>query len=203
MFNTWTWLDFAFVISFITFVIAYVGMEIVYKKYKTMPAPSSIPMRNATIKALTDYIPPDQPRDKKLVILEPGAGWGALAIAASKAYKNAPFDIEIRAYEVSHAVFAILWLRSLLTKGRVKPILKSFYDDPFTDIDAVIVYQTIDLLKSMKPKFEAELPSHAMLFCNTFYIDGWAEIERRPIYKLIYDFNVYIYKKDQIKGANI
>ena len=197
MFSTWSVLDFIFVSIFVIFVIAYIGMEIVYKKYKTMPAPSSYPMRNAMMKALKEYIPPDKKREK-LIIVEPGAGWGALAIAAAKHYRKANFDVEIRAYEVSHAVYAVLWFRSLFQGGRVKPIFKSFYDESFSDVDVVLTYQTIDLLKALKPKFEEELPPHALIFCNTFYVDGWNPIETKDIYKLIYDFKVYIYEKSKI-----
>lgn len=197
MFENLSWLDYTFATILVSFMIAYIGMEIVYKKYKTMPAPSSIPMRMAVIKALKEYIPLDSKRGK-LVIVEPGAGWGALAIAAAKAYKKAGYDVEIRAYEVSHAVFGILWLRALFQGGRVKPIFKSFYDESFEDVDAILTYQTIDLLKALKPKMEKELPPHALVFCNTFYVDGWSPIETRDVYKLIYDFKVFIYQRDKI-----
>ncbi len=195
--NTWSIIDFIFVGIFLTFVIAYIGMEIVYKKYKTMPAPSSYPMRNAMMKALKEYIPPGTKREK-LIIVEPGAGWGALAIAAAKVYKHAEFDVEIRAYEVSHAAYYILWFRSLFQGGRVKPIFKSFYDESFEDCEVVLTYQTINLLKALKPKMEKELPPHAYIFCNTFYVDGWPPIETKKIYKLIYDFQLFIYRRDKI-----
>lgn len=180
---------------------AFLSMEFYARKARVAPAPSTPWMRAAVIRILGD-VPcvgaqgesrgerGDSHQNDSPLIYELGSGWGALAIAAAKEYPQA----QIIAVELSPLPLWISKMRARIGGHKnIRFICGNFYDLDLGDADVVLTYLTINLLKELRPKLEAELKPGACVICNTFPVEGWVPAKTHHITKMIYDFNIYTY----------
>lgn len=168
---------------------AFLSMEYYSRKIKVAPSPSTPWMRKALIAELEIVLSDSQ--NESPVIYELGAGWGALAIATAKKFP----DAQVIAIELSPVPYWIGKLRAKLGGHKNCRFERAdFFERDLSDADVILSYLLVVLLEKLKPKLEKDLKPGSHIICNTFAPPNWTPIKTRHVGKMLYDFNIYVFK---------
>lgn len=169
--------------------VAFLSMEYYSRKIKVGPAPSTPWMRKAMMEELTEVL--QESGKESPVIYELGAGWGALGIAAAKANPQA----QIIGLELSPVPLLIAKFRAWIGGHKNCSFERAdFFERDLSDADVILSYLLIVLLEKLEPKLEKELKPGSTVICNTFAPPNWTPTKTRHVGKMLYDFNIYVFK---------
>jgi Methyltransferase domain len=166
------------------------SMEYYARKSKVVAAPSVPWMRKAVIERLEKEV-----QEKGLsapLILELGSGWGTLALAAAKVCPGAT----IVGYEISPVPLAFSRIKAKLCGYKnVKFLNADLFKEDFSKADILMTYLTMPHMELLRPKFEAELKTGAIVICNTFPVPGWTPAKEETIQNFVYTLKVFTFYK--------
>ena len=113
------------------------------------------------------------PDDVQGKVLELGSGWGALAFALARRLPRC----EIVGFELSPIPWAYSRVRlALFPQPNLRIVRGNFHRASYQDVGLVVCYLFPGGMRALRPKFEAELPSGAVVISNTFAIPEWRPI---------------------------
>lgn len=169
-------------IVFAAIIIALVN-EYYSHKLKVVPMPT-LPWVRAEIVSLLQQ----ETIKEDAVIYELGSGWGGLAYHIAKAFPRA----RVYGFELSPFPFLASWLwrrRQNLTFKR-QDVLQ--LDMGVADV--IVVYLMPELLALLRPHFEAQLKSGALIVASGFAIEGWTPDATIPLPRGL-EKEIYIYRR--------
>ncbi len=171
---------------FISFILAFIAVCAYYeRKTKIVPAPTLPAVRKAMMLALKKYLKKTDGN-----IAEIGSGWGGLLFAIAQKFPEA----QVFGYELSLLPYWVTKLRLCCHRKNITVERKDFFKEDFRGFDAVICYLSPHHMQELKPKFEAELKTGALVISNAFAIPGWTPIETLQGGSLL-KIPVYVYRK--------
>jgi 2-polyprenyl-3-methyl-5-hydroxy-6-metoxy-1,4-benzoquinol methylase len=170
---------------FIPVVIFAFVISIVYWSARNgiSPMPSTRKQREAMISLL--------PVDLRGKIADVGSGWGTLAIALARRFR----DCNVTGYENSPIP---LYTSKLIGKIAGVPNLEFKREDfvriDLQNFDAIVCYLHPAAMKKLQSKLDAQLRPGTPVICNSFALPGW-QPEEVLILKDIYRTRIYLYHK--------
>jgi SAM-dependent methyltransferase len=104
-----------------------------------------------------------------------GCGDGRLPYLAAKLWNADAVGIEL-----SPLVFAWARVRHFFWRSKCKLILRDFRYYDLSDANVLAFYLLPEILKKMRPKFEAELKPGTKIISYAFEIAGWTPVHIEP-----------------------
>jgi SAM-dependent methyltransferase len=145
------------------------------------------------------WVPTPNERVKKMLelakikrgdrIYDLGCGDGRIVHLAAKLYGADAVGIEL-----SPIVYAMGRLRNFILRSKSKIWLRNFKKIDYSDAHALCFYLLPDILKVMKPKFEAELKPGALIVSYAFQIEGWTPVFIEPRNREKHWGPIYVYE---------
>jgi hypothetical protein len=126
------------------------------------------------------------------VLMDLGAGDGRIL---DRALERIP---EIRAigYEGSFGVWVLAKVRHLFVRQKPVMLYKNFLIENVSDASVVFLYLSVDMMKRLKPKLEAELRPGSRVVSHAFLMHGWEPVKTESITMPFFGkTNVYLYQR--------
>ena len=148
-------------------------------RYGISPMPTSPRVRRVLLELL-----PDDPGGP---VAELGAGWGTLAFPLARRWP----ERAVTAYEISPVPWLFMRCRQAVTPCRnLRVLRRNFFAEDLRGTALVVCYLYPDAMSRLRAKFEAELPSGAVVLTHTFAVPGWVpetavrapDLYRTPVY---------------------
>ncbi len=167
-------------ILILSFIIVFVLLSICYWTIKNgiSPMPTSYKVTKALLTSLPEHV------ERKIVEL--GSGWGNLANALAKKYR----DCEVIGYETSpipYYVSRLIYRQKNLIFKR-----KDFFSEPLHDASLAVCYLYPGAMQQLKTKLEMEGSSQLLIATHTFSIPGWKATKTVTVDDL-YRTKIYFY----------
>ena len=165
------WAGIFILLLYLLFLLAVTCALLVYLYYMFASVISTyfdvpfVPSRHSRAKTMFDLV--GNIRDK--TILDIGCGSGTLLITAARRGARV-IGIE-RNPLLSYFARARLSLAGYRHTSHIRT--GNFEKGVLPHADIVAVYLMPETLKKLRPRFKAELPSHALIVSNQFTIEGW------------------------------
>lgn len=125
-------------------------------------------------------------------IIEPGSGWGGLALKLAHKYPQN----RVIGYEMSFVPYWISVIRSKLfsSGGNLAFVQKNFYDVSFKETGLVVCYLSNPHMAKLEEKFRRELPHGALVISSTFHCPLWKPVRTIDI-KRLFNAQIFIYEQ--------
>lgn len=108
-------------------------------------------------------------------IYDLGCGDGRMVHLAAKLY-----DADAVGLELSPIMYGIARLRNFILHSKSKVLLRDFRRIHYGNAKVIVCYLLPEILKIMRPKFEAELKPGALLISYAFSVEGWTPVHIEP-----------------------
>lgn len=108
-------------------------------------------------------------------IYDLGCGDGRIVHLAAKLYGADAIGIEL-----SPLIYAMGRLRNYILRSKSKILLRNFKKVDYSNAHALCFYLLPNVLKVMRPKFEAELKPGALVVSYAFQVEGWTPVFTEP-----------------------
>ncbi len=108
-------------------------------------------------------------------IYDLGCGDGRMVQEAAKVYGADAVGLEL-----SPILFAAAKIRSFFLRSKAKILLRDFRRVNFSNAHAIVFYLLPEILKTMGPKFAAEMKPGAKIISYAFQIEGWTPVYTEP-----------------------
>ncbi len=106
-----------------------------------------------------------------------GAGDGRVLLAAEKREPT----VRATGYEGALGVWLLSKLRMHLRRSNVEMKCQDFMKINFSDADVIFTYLSIESMKRLKPKFDAELKAGARVVTHAFRVPGMLPEKERMV----------------------
>lgn len=131
------------------------------------------------------WVPTPLPRVKRMLelaeikpgqrVYDLGCGDGRTVHLASKLY-----NADAKGLELSPLIFFAALVRNFVLRSKSKILFRDFRRINYCDADALLFYLLPGILKTMRPKFEAELKPGTRVVSYAFAIEGWNPVYVEP-----------------------
>lgn len=166
-----------------------ISLELASRRAHVYAAPSTPWMRRLVIERLREEAAIYG--DKPFIILELGAAWGTLALAAARACPQAM----VIGYDLAGAPLIVARLRAFFGGVKnVRFIKADFYKEDLSQGDIVLTYLTDNLMVKLGQKAQREMRPGTVFICNTFGIRGWTPVRSDQGQNFLYKLKVYTYR---------
>lgn len=132
-----------------------------------------IPTPRAIIDGMIEYAEL-KPNER---VYDLGAGDGRVLLAAEKAEPT----IRATGYEGAFGVWLLSMLRMHLRRSNVTMKCQDFMKIDLSDADVIFTYLSIDSMKKLKPKFDAELKDGARVISHAFRVPAMTPDRERMV----------------------
>lgn len=131
------------------------------------------------------WVPTPEARVKKMLelanikpgdrVYDLGCGDGRMVHLAAKLYGADAVGLEL-----SPLIYAWARIRNFFLRSKSKILLRDFRRIDYSNAKTLVCYLLPDILKIMKPKFEAELAPGSKIVSYAFEIAGWQPVYIEP-----------------------
>jgi len=167
-------------------------LSVVWSTLKTgsPPVPTSPSVLHTMMSLLPARLPSCGPDAGHENIVELGSGWGGVAFALAKRYPEhriVGYELSILPFVVSRMRLA-LWPRTNLRFRRT-----NFLSADLSRVVLAVCYLAPQSMAGLSAKVQAELPTGALVLCNTFSFRSWQERDHKTAPDM-YRSPVYLYQ---------
>lgn len=104
-----------------------------------------------------------------------GCGDGRMVHLAAKNYEADAIGLEL-----SPLVYAWAHIRNFFLRSKSKVLLRDFRSIDYSNANVLVFYLLPEILKIMRPKFEAELKPGTRIVSYAFEVEGWNPVYIEP-----------------------